>query len=126
MQWAHSIESRDPDKVLSLYHPEGSLWGTLSPVLRQGHADIREYFVKFLQWEELRCEFGEGHVRIYDNISFYSGSYVFTWKVREKKVTVPARFSFVFKKESDQWLILEHHSSLFPELPFKIRKYLTK
>ena len=126
MKWAQAIESRFPENVLKLYHPDGSLWGTLSPVLRQGHASIFEYFVKFLQWEDLRCEFTDGNIRIRDDYAFFSGSYVFTWSVRSKMVEVPARFSFVYKKEDGDWLIMEHHSSLFPELPFRIRKYIQK
>jgi len=126
MKWAQAIESRFPENVLTLYHPDGSLWGTLSPVLRQGHAAIFEYFVKFLQWEDLKCEFTDGTIRIRDDYAFFSGSYVFTWSVRSKMVEVPARFSFVYKKEDGDWLIMEHHSSLFPELPFRIRKYIQK
>jgi uncharacterized protein (TIGR02246 family) len=126
LEWAKAIESRFPETVLKLYHPEGSLWGTLSPTLRQGHAAIYEYFVKFLQWEDLKCEFTDGLIRLHEDYAFFSGSYVFTWTARAKKVVVPARFSFVYKKENGEWLIMEHHSSLFPELPFRIRKYIRK
>jgi hypothetical protein len=126
LKWAEAVQSRFPENVLKLYHPNGSLWGTLSPVLRHGYAAIFEYFVRFLQWEDLKCEFTDGIIREYDDFAFYSGSYIFTWKVRSKLVEVPARFSFVYKKVDDQWLIIEHHSSLFPELPFRIRKYFRK
>lgn len=125
-KWAQAIESRLPENVLKLYHPDGSLWGTLSPVLRQGHQAILEYFVKFLQWEDLKCEFKDGTIRIRDDYAFFSGSYVFTWRARGNNVEVPARFSFIYKKENGNWLIMEHHSSLFPELPFRIRKYIQK
>lgn len=125
-KWAEAIESGSPENVLRLYHPDGSLWGTLSPVLRQGHPAILEYFDKFLQREDLKCEFTDGTIRIRDDYAFFSGSYVFTWKVRRKMAEVPARFSFVYKKEDGNWLIMEHHSSLFPELPFRIRKYMKK
>jgi uncharacterized protein (TIGR02246 family) len=125
-KWAQAIESRSPENVLKLYHSDGSLWGTLSPVLRQGHQAIFEYFVKFLQREDLKCEFTDGTIRIRDDYAFFSGSYVFTWKVSGKTVVLPARFSFVYKKEDGTWLIMEHHSSLFPESPFRKRKYLKK
>ena len=88
-KWAEAIESRIPQNVLNLYHPEGTLWGTLSPTLRHGHPAILEYFNNFLLWEELKCEFKDGLVRKYDNYAFYSGSYVFTWKVSNKTATVP-------------------------------------
>ena len=124
MKWAQAIESRSPENVLRLYDPDGLLWGTLSPVVRHGHQAILEYFIRFLQWEDLKCEFTEGIIRMHDDFAFYSGSYVFTWKVRNKIVKVPARFSFIYKNEDGEWLIMEHHSSLFPEQPFRIRKYM--
>jgi uncharacterized protein (TIGR02246 family) len=123
LKWAEAIQSRDPENVLKLYHPEGSLWGTLSPVLRHGYPAISEYFDKFLQKEQLKCDFQDGVIREHQEFAFYSGSYTFTWKDSDKKVVVPARFSFVYRKVGDQWLIMEHHSSLYPELPFKIGKY---
>lgn len=126
IKWAKAIQSRLPENVLRLYHPEGSLWGTLSPIVRHGHTSIYEYFLLFLQWEDLQCEFIDGKVRVYGDFAFYSGNYEFTWKVRNNTVKVPARFSFVYKKEGRQWLIMEHHSSLFPELPFRIRKYIER
>lgn len=126
LKWAEAMQSRFPENVLRYYHPDGSLWGTLSPVVRHGHRAIFEYFVKFLQWEDLKCEFKDGVIRVHDNFAFYSGSYVFTWKVSDKTVVVPARFSFVYKKEFGDWLIMEHHSSLFPEQPFRMRKYIRK
>ena len=125
-KWAEAVQSRLPENVLGLYHPNGLLWGTLSPIVRHGHQAILEYFVKFLQWEDLKCEFTEGIIREFDDFAFYSGSYVFTWKVSGKTVEVPARFSFVYRKVNDQWLIMEHHSSLFPDTPFRIRKYMRK
>ena len=125
-KWAEAVGSRYPENVLGLYHPEGSLWGTLSPVLRQGHPAILEYFINFLSREDLKCEFTDGSIRIWDDYAFFSGSYVFTWKVSGSTVSVPARFSFVYKNENGNWLIMEHHSSLFPELPLRIRKYMRK
>jgi hypothetical protein len=126
LEWAKAIESRFPENVLRFYHPEGSLWGTLSPTHRLGYRAIFEYFVKFLSWEDLKCEFQEGVARVYDNFAFYSGAYTFTWSIKGKKVIVPARFSFVYKKEGNNWLIMEHHSSLFPDQPFRIRKYIVR
>jgi uncharacterized protein (TIGR02246 family) len=126
LKWAEAIQTRLPENVTKLYHRDASLWGTLAQEVRRGHAAINEYFVSFLQKDDLKCEFKDGHFRVYDDFAFYSGSYVFTWTVEDKPVILPARFSFVNKKENGNWLIMEHHSSLFPDLPFKIRKYIRK
>lgn len=125
-KWADAIRSRIPENVMELYHADGILWGTLSPTIRHGFHPIHEYFVSFLKRDELKCEYTENIVREYGEFLFHSGSYVFTWKAGKNRIRVPARFSFVYKKENGKWLILEHHSSLFPDLPFRIRKYVVK
>src|SRR5512137_2090458 len=106
VKWAEAIRSRVPENVMELYHSDGILWGTLSPIVRHGFHPIHEYFVSFLKRDELKCEFEENIVREYGEFLFHSGSYVFTWKAGKNIILVPARFSFVFKKESGKWLIL--------------------
>ena len=126
LKWAKAIKKRSPETILELYHPDGVLWGTLSPVIRHGKPSIHDYFVGFLNREELECSFTQSQVREFGDFLFHSGSYVFTWKAGRHRIKVPARFSFVYKKEDGRWLIIEHHSSLFPELPFKGRKYIIR
>jgi uncharacterized protein (TIGR02246 family) len=126
LKWAKAIESRIPENVLRLYHPEGALWGTLAQEFRLGHKNIYEYFILFLQKENLKCEFKEGQVRVYGDFALYSGWYEFTWEFSGNMVRLPARFSFFYRKEGSNWLIMEHHSSLFPEKPFRVRKYIRK
>ena len=124
LRWAAAVKTRKPDNVLELYHPDGVLWGTLSPVVRHGKEAIHDYFTGFLQKEGLTCSFNNGVIRLADGFAFYSGDYEFTWEHHGKEVRVPARFSFVYKLEEGQWLIMEHHSSLFPELPFDLSKFM--
>ncbi len=126
LKWAKAVKSRDPEQVLQLYHPDGVLWATLSPVIRHGHPAIHDYFVGFLNREGIECKFTSNQVREYGEFLFHSGAYVFTWKAGRNTIRVPARFSFVYKMEAGKWFIMEHHSSLFPDLPFKGRKYIVR
>lgn len=114
LKWAQAIQTRSPENVLKLYHTDALLWGTLAKEPRHGHDKIKGYFSKFLLRENLKCEFKETIIRNYNDFAICSGSYDFSWKVADKMIIVPARFSFVFKKENDKWLILEHHSSMYP------------
>lgn len=125
-KWAQAIESRTPENVIKLYHPDGVLWGTLAQEYRHGHKNIVHYFDSFLDKEDLRCEFKDGIIRVHHDLAFYSGAYEFTWTFAGKPVVLPARFSFVYKKVHDDWLIMEHHSSMFPDKPFRIRKFIKK
>lgn len=126
LKWAEAVKTRIPQHVVDLYHPDGCLWGTLSPVIRHGHGPICDYFEGFLQKEGLQCRFIDGVIRTEGVFAFYSGSYEFSWRIGNDTVAVPARFSFVYRNEKGRWLIMEHHSSLFPELPFNPASYLNK
>jgi uncharacterized protein (TIGR02246 family) len=45
IKWADTLAQDDPDKILALYAPDAVFWGTLSLVVRNGRAAIRDYFV---------------------------------------------------------------------------------
>jgi hypothetical protein len=66
--------------------------------------------------EGLNVRFDEQNIRILDtNTASNSGLYTFSFVQDGKIVEVPARYTFLYEKQDDQWLILEHHSSLRPE-----------
>ena len=113
-RWADAVGTRVPENVLKAYHTDSGLWGTFSGKYMHGHEEIKEYFIELSQKENLKCEFITGYVRQFQEFAFFSGSYEFSWTESGNSIHKPARFSFVYKKESDQWLIIEHHSSLFP------------
>ena len=123
-KWKQALESGNPDAVVDLYHDNAVLWGTLSDNIRRSHKAIREYFEKFTALENIRVDFSGEEIRIYNDFSINSGYYVFSWLEGEKKVEIPARYSFVYKKNNDQWYILDHHSSIKPDLPFNSKKYI--
>ena len=62
----------------------------------------------------MKVHFETGETRQYRDIFIRSGSYVFSYRKKGATVHVPARYSFVCKKEKTGWYILEHHSSEFP------------
>lgn len=123
-QWQEALSSGDENNVTALYHPEAVLWGTLSPVIRNNPELIKEYFVKFATLEDIRVEFKDPVIRIYGEVAVNTGYYTFSWKENGKMVVVPARYSFVYKKKGD-WKIIDHHSSVIPEQPFDLSKYMT-
>jgi hypothetical protein len=124
LNWVTAIETRSPENVIRLYHSDAVLWGTLAKDIRHGHENIKSYFIKFLKRDSLTCRFISGEVRLYGDFAFYSGAYEFTWRITDLSITVPARFTFIFKNEKGNWLILEHHSSLYPDQQFKLKEFI--
>ena len=112
--WAFGINTHSLPAVVATYDYNGLLWGTFAKELREGHHNIKGYFEHLFELKNVHVHFESAEVRQYKDIYIQSGKYVFTFDRKEQHVSVPARYSFVCKKERMGWFILEHHSSEFP------------
>jgi len=112
--WAFGVNHRNLLAVVGTYDGQGLLWGTFAKDLRTGHFHIRRYFEHLFELEALHVHFESGETRQYSGIYIRSGSYVFSYRKKGVLIKVPARYSFVCKKEKTGWYIIEHHSSEFP------------
>ncbi|MCI0360866.1 MAG: hypothetical protein L0211_20505 [Planctomycetaceae bacterium] len=112
--WAFGVNHHNLLSVVSTYDAEGLLWGTFAKDLRTGHFHIRRYFEHLFELDDVKVHFESGETRQYRDIFIRSGSYEFSFRKKGQTVRIPARYSFVCKKERTGWYILEHHSSEFP------------
>ncbi len=111
-EWNNALQTGDPKKVASLYDgDDGILLPTVSNKVRHNHEEIEDYFVHFLAKQPVG-EINESNIRIFNDIAINSGIYTFTF---QDGATVQARFTYVYRRIQDRWLILEHHSSAMPE-----------
>ncbi|NES80506.1 MAG: DUF4440 domain-containing protein [Moorea sp. SIO2B7] len=120
--WLNTVTSGSEgvvDEVVALYAEDGILWGTVSEQVRDTPAEIRDYFEYFAKLPELSVSSYKGCIRMYDeNLAINSGYYTFTYSKDGETKEVPARYSFTYQKNgSNQWEIIEHHSSALPEAP---------
>ncbi len=53
------------------------------------------------------------HIRIYGDVAVNTGNYE---TIIGANPPLMLRYSFVYHKVGDQWLIVDHHSSRLPEL----------
>lgn len=112
--WAFGVNNHNLLSVAGTYDGQGLLWGTFAKELREGHSNIKKYFEHLFELDNLSVHFESGEVRQYKDIFIQSGKYVFSYYKKSEKLSIPARYSFVCKKEKTGWYILEHHSSEFP------------
>lgn len=112
--WGNSLGSNSVLNVVSHYDYDALLWGTFADDLSKDKRSVENYFEHLLKHKNLRVEFGRYETRQYGDIFIQSGEYTFSFNKRNAVVNVPARFSFVCKKEKNSWKIVEHHSSQFP------------
>jgi uncharacterized protein (TIGR02246 family) len=114
--WAEAFNSRDPKRIVALYAPDAVFWGTTAKTIATTPAAIWEYFKDAGQRPWTRVSIDAQHPRVFGAIAIVSGSYTFS-EVRDGASTNvrAARFTFVFRRDGDRWLIVEHHSSRVPE-----------
>jgi uncharacterized protein (TIGR02246 family) len=113
--WVDAYNSRDPERITSLYDPEAVLWGTSAKTISPSPAAIAEYFKDAGKRPHARVTLGEQHIRVYGDVGINTGYYTFS-NVRDgETVTVPSRYTFVYRNRDGKWLIVDHHSSRVPE-----------
>jgi uncharacterized protein (TIGR02246 family) len=113
--WIAAVSSGNPEQVVKLYAEDAVLLPTLSPVVHDTPDKRHAYFTEFISRQNLKGVVDESRVRVFGEFAVNSGAYTFTFTRPDGKTQeVPARFSFVYRKEEDEWKIIEHHSSAAP------------
>lgn len=114
-EWIAAFNRCEPGEIAALYSPQALLWGTVSPALITTSAGVRQYFDRACGSPQRLSATLDSHVaRRFDDTAVISGSYIFTVPAAGQPRKLPARFSFVFRRDAGQWLIVDHHSSAMP------------
>lgn len=114
--WKSALNKGNLLSIINHYDYDALLWGTFATNLGSGHVPIKKYFEHLLHLKQLQVRFFDDfETRQYNDVFIQSGSYEFSYIKKNETVTVPARYSFVCKKDRNSWYILEHHSSVLPE-----------
>ncbi len=111
--WNDAIRTGDPDRVVELYADDAILLPTVSDRVRHNPGEIRDYFEHFLP-KKPAGKIDEANIRVLGDTAINSGLYTFTLASGPVKA-LRGRFTFVYKRAGDRWLIVEHHSSVMPE-----------
>jgi uncharacterized protein (TIGR02246 family) len=115
-EWNNALLSGDASQVAVLYSPGAVLLPTVSNKVRHNQDEIRDYFEHFLQ-KKPSGKIIEHNIRLFEDIAINSGIYHFSLNPNnDESSIVKARYTFVYRKMEGKWLIIEHHSSAFPEL----------
>ena len=114
--WVEAFNSRDPKRIVALYAPDAVFWGTTAKTIATTPEAIWAYFKDAGQRPFTRVTIDAQHARGYGEIAIVSGAYTFSDIQDGVASNVrPARFTFVFRRIGDRWLIVDHHSSRVPE-----------
>ncbi len=113
-RWNASLKTGQASEVVKNYAPDAILLPTVSNQVRHNRAEIREYFGEFLKLQPVGT-MKEENIRIFCDVAIASGRYSFNLRKNGKPEQLKARYTFVYKKIGNNWLIEEHHSSAIPE-----------
>jgi uncharacterized protein (TIGR02246 family) len=106
------------EDVMALYAPDAVLLATVSEQVRDEPQELRDYFNFFTKLSKLAASDYKPTIRVYENMAINSGYYTFSFETAPGVTKqVPARYTFVYQKVNDKWMIVEHHSSVIPEAP---------
>lgn len=105
-----------PKVVVKYYAPDAILLPTLSNKIKiNSKSGLDGYFKKLTSHDNIKCTTKKLITRMYKETAINTGLYDFSYTDNGKEVLVPARFTFVYGKDSGKWLIIKHHSSKMPE-----------
>ncbi len=111
-RWNNALLTGDPHAVEGNYAEHSVLLPTVSNIPRLTPAEKEDYFHHFLE----KKPSGKIEFRVIDigcNMAVDSGLYDFTFAATGD--TVKARYTYVYKWDGNQWLIVSHHSSAMPD-----------
>lgn len=111
-RWNQALRSGDPEKVADLYAERSILLPTLSNTPRLTRAEKVDYFRHFLE-NRPSGEIIMRQISIGADIAVDTGLYTFHYAKTGESVR--ARYSFTYRWDGDNWLIVSHHSSVMPE-----------
>ncbi|MBM4006467.1 MAG: SgcJ/EcaC family oxidoreductase [Planctomycetes bacterium] len=115
-RWFAALKSCNPKRVTDLYADDAILLSTLKGDVKKGHGKIHAYFKGAFLPKHPIGKVVEGHTRVIGGTAVNSGLYSFKIDGTDgKRVTVQARYTFVYQWTGQDWKIVEHHSSLNPE-----------
>ena len=114
-RWLDAFNRKSSADIVALYAPDAVFFGTSSPVLRDRPELVADYFKGLATLGDSLISMGDHRVQVFGRVAINTGFYTRTSVEEGREVKNPARFSFVYEKRGGQWLIVNHHSSAFPQ-----------
>jgi uncharacterized protein (TIGR02246 family) len=114
MNWVEAYNSRDAARIATLYAPDALFWGTRATAIANKPEQILAYFEESVRNPNLRVRIDDRRIRVYHQVAVCAGTYTVTDVKDGQEVANPGRFTFVFEKRGERWVIVHHHSSRMP------------
>lgn len=125
-EWCAAVGNAHGDikKILPFYAPGATLLPTLAPALlsntyqrRSQRVDnpLADYFVHFTSKPNIHCHTDRLLTTVDGAYGIDVGFYTFTYAEHGMQKKIPARFTFIYEKRGQKWLIVHQQSSRVPK-----------
>lgn len=112
--WQDAVSEKNPKKIADLYDQKAFFYPTTANYIddRDG---LMKYFSRLKKDEDLKVTFMKQNIKVSGDMAVMSGFYAFSHTEQGKTVSFPSRYTFVYQRTPQGWLIVDHHSSKMPE-----------
>ena len=111
-RWNRALQSGDPQRVVANYANRSILLPTMSGRARLTPSEKLEYFREIMEAQPAG-EVTLRQITINGTMAVDTGHYTFRFAKTGQEVA--ARYSFTYRWDGQQWLIVSHHSSPLPD-----------
>lgn len=112
--WQEAYNSRDPQRLQSLYAPGALITDDEYAAVPLSGAAVPLFFDEMVQRPTARMRWFLGNLQWFGETAVRSGEYESTEQVDCKPNVRPARYSFVYQRFDGRWLIILQHTTLRP------------
>lgn len=117
-KWQDALTSGKPENLVALYTADAVVFAAASRKPLLSTADRQSYFADLAKIKGLKLEAKENLTQVFGDVAINSGTINFTSKdLANKSVSMLSRYTFVYQKQPQGWLIVNQHSSLLPDAP---------
>jgi len=114
-RWNEALKSKDYIRVASMYSSTDlSFLPTVSPDFIRDSQSTEKYFIEFLKKHPVGTVTADKVQSFGKDAYLHTGMYTFEVGSNDKRSSVDARFSYMWRKFGEEWKIVHHHSSALP------------
>jgi uncharacterized protein (TIGR02246 family) len=115
-EWTEALENgHGATAIAALYDKDATVLATFDPKPLETPAEIAAYFHELVLKPELKATVQSEQIDLFGDAAVATGLYTFSFLQDGQREELPARYTFVYRKTPQGWMIVRHHSSALPE-----------
>lgn len=114
IEWKEAVESGSVDAIMKLYDRDAIMISTFAQIPMTKRQQLVDFYKKVVVNPDIKVDIDTSHPRSFGTFAVNSGRYTLSYAQEGERISVPARFTFVYQLQGDKWVIVDQHSSRVP------------